>query len=52
MVNFPVFFTSDVATVASSSSTLEQSPLFTPHLAAKASAMPVFDMATTDFFFM
>merc|ERR1719174_1373395 len=55
MVNFPVFFTSVVASVANSSRILEHSAFPTPLFPAKASAMPVFGRDLADFmapFFM
>merc|ERR1712084_132934 len=46
-VNTPVFFTSSVATRASSSRHLDATVFFTSHAVANASAMPPLDMALT-----
>merc|ERR1719201_1387491 len=48
MVNFPVFFTSAVASTEKSSSTFETSGLARPLFVAKASTMAVFVMDGSD----
>merc|ERR1719235_3152414 len=52
MVNFPVFFTSAVASTEKSSSIFETSPFAMPLFVAKASQMAVFVRAEAAFFFM
>merc|ERR1719504_476162 len=52
MVNFPVFFTSAVASVTSSATTPETAFFSKPVLDAKASAMPLFGIAVTALVFM
>merc|ERR1712125_264875 len=49
MVNFPVPFTSFVATSARASKTLAISDLFESHASAKASAIPLLGIAFTPF---
>merc|ERR1719316_774986 len=49
MVNFPVFFTSLVASSTSPSTTSVTAFFSSLDFAAKASVMPVFGMALTDF---
>merc|ERR1719235_2484639 len=52
MVNFPVFFTSAVASTEKSSSIFETAPFAMPLFVAKASQMAVFVRAEAAFFFM
>merc|ERR1719453_465644 len=52
MVNFPVFFTSAVASDTSSATTPETAFFSKPVLDAKASVMPLFGIAVTAFAFM
>merc|ERR1719217_1665423 len=52
MVNFPVVFTSAVASFTNSSTTPETFFFSKPVLDAKASVMPLFGMALTAFAFM
>merc|ERR1719271_685674 len=52
IVNFPVFFTSVVASVTRLSMTSPTAFLSTPLLSATADVMPLFGIAVTAFFFM